>query len=114
ADVRDDGPGIRPELLDRLFIPFERLGAEATDVEGTGLGLALSKGLMEAMGGNLGVESVLGQGSTFFVGLPFAEAPAVDEEGEGAMGIAIRAPAATSTIVYVERTLANLKRSERA
>src|SRR5207247_10211303 len=58
VEVSDDGPGIRPEMMERLFVPFERLGAEATGVEGTGLGLALSKGLIEAMGGRLGVESV--------------------------------------------------------
>jgi signal transduction histidine kinase len=70
--VTDDGPGLPPELLDRLFTPFDRLGAETTRVEGVGLGLALSKRLVEAMGGELGVESRPGLGSTFYVELPVA------------------------------------------
>ncbi len=74
--VIDDGPGIAADKLERLFTPFERLGAEDSAVEGTGLGLALSKSLVEAMGGTLRVESLVGEGSTFVVTLPLAEAPA--------------------------------------
>ena len=73
--VADTGPGIRPELMGRLFAPFDRLDAGHTDVEGTGIGLALAKSLAEAMGGSLCAESVLGQGSTFSVDLPRAEGP---------------------------------------
>ena len=68
--VADDGPGIAPDLLVRLFTPFDRLGAEQTTVEGTGLGLTLSKAFVEAMGGTLGVSSTLGKGSVFTVELP--------------------------------------------
>jgi PAS domain S-box-containing protein len=64
--VSDDGPGIAPEHLSRLFTPFDRLGAETSGVEGTGLGLVLSRELVEAMGGTIGVESRVGQGSTFW------------------------------------------------
>lgn len=71
--VSDTGPGIPQDKMHRLFAPFDRLGAEQREVEGTGLGLALSKRLVEAMGGTLGVESVEGQGSTFWVEL--AQAP---------------------------------------
>src|SRR5439155_1660097 len=53
--VRDTGHGISPDKLDRLFTPFDRLGAEVTGVEGTGLGLALSKHLVDVMGGALDV-----------------------------------------------------------
>jgi PAS domain S-box-containing protein len=82
-DVSDDGVGIAPEKLQRLFVPFERLGAEHSGVEGTGLGLALSRHLVEVMGGDLRVESTLGRGSTFTVELSVAAAPdqASDEEG---------------------------------
>ena len=60
--VADTGLGIPTEAMERLFMPFDRLGAEASNVQGTGLGLALSKGLMDAMGGSLTAESVVGTG----------------------------------------------------
>ncbi|MDH5539708.1 MAG: HAMP domain-containing histidine kinase [Rhizobacter sp.] len=72
--VGDTGPGIAPEHLDRLFLPFERLGAEGGGVEGTGIGLALSKQLAELMGGALGVDTNVGVGSVFWVDLPLAKA----------------------------------------
>src|SRR4030095_5381717 len=74
--VRDTGPGIPPEKMERLFLPFDRLGAEQTDVQGTGLGLALSQGLMEAMGGTLTAASVEGQGTTFTLDLALGARPA--------------------------------------
>jgi signal transduction histidine kinase len=72
--VADTGDGIAPELKDRLFIPFDRMGAEVKGIEGTGLGLALSKSLTEAMGGDLTVKSTVGQGSTFRVELALFDA----------------------------------------
>jgi PAS domain S-box-containing protein len=68
--VADTGRGIRPEDLDRVFVPFDRLGLEQTGIEGTGVGLALSQHLCERMGGELSLESVAGVGSTFTVELP--------------------------------------------
>jgi PAS domain S-box-containing protein len=73
--VRDTGAGIPVEKLARLFTPFDRLGAEQSTVEGTGLGLALCQRLMEAMHGSIGVNSTLGNGSTFWLELPQAECP---------------------------------------
>jgi len=67
--VTDTGAGIPPAKLALLFRPFERLGAEQTDVEGTGLGLAVARGLAEAMGGSLGVESRVDEGTTFWIEL---------------------------------------------
>jgi CheY-like chemotaxis protein len=58
-----------------LFAPFERLGAEQAGVEGTGLGLSFAKAFIEAMGGRVGVSSKVGQGSTFWIDVPLAEAP---------------------------------------
>ena len=72
--VADTGYGIAPELIDRVFVPFDRLDAEARGVEGTGIGLSLSKTFVEAMGGTIGVESSVGHGSTFWVELPTAPA----------------------------------------
>ncbi len=76
--VSDTGHGIAPERLERLFTPFDRLGAETTGSAGTGLGLALSKALVEAMGGRIAVETTLDVGATFAVELPRAEAPVPD------------------------------------
>jgi PAS domain S-box-containing protein len=71
-DVADSGPGLTPEQQARLFNPFDRLGAERSGVQGTGLGLALTKQLLDAMGGSITVRSVPGEGSTFSVRLPLA------------------------------------------
>src|SRR6202045_3832758 len=73
--VADTGPGIAKEKLARLFTPFDRLGAELSNVEGTGLSLALSQRLMQAMGGAIGVEDSCSHGSTFWVELPRTKSP---------------------------------------
>ena len=75
--VRDQGPGLSDEAQSRLFQPFERLGAEAGPTVGTGIGLALSRQLVELMHGTIGVRSVLGQGCSFWVRLPAAGGPAL-------------------------------------
>jgi signal transduction histidine kinase/CheY-like chemotaxis protein len=69
--VNDNGTGISEENINKIFNPFERIGAEKTGIEGTGLGLAVSKKLAEAMNGSIGVESIVGSGSRFWVDLPF-------------------------------------------
>lgn len=81
--VSDTGPGIAPERMGRLFTPFDRLGAERTEVEGAGLELALARRLVEAMRGTLTVESAVGQGSRFCIELPLAGEPAETKEGDG-------------------------------
>ena len=68
--VSDTGLGISLEMVERLFIPFDRLNIESTGIEGTGLGLALSKNLTEAMGGTLTFDSTPGKGSVFTIQLP--------------------------------------------
>ena len=108
--VTDTGAGISPEKLARLFTPFDRLGAEQTEVEGTGLGLALCQRLMQAMHGSIGVNSTLGQGSTFWVELARAESPL------DSLALAKRTASQSSngsdtekrTILYVEDNLSNL------
>ena len=71
-DVSDTGPGIPVEKHDEVFRSFSRLGAEASKIEGTGIGLTISRQLVESMGGTLDFESEVGKGSTFCIELPAA------------------------------------------
>ncbi|MBT5711350.1 response regulator, partial [Candidatus Poribacteria bacterium] len=113
--VSDTGPGIPTERLDELFEPFSRLGAETTDVEGTGIGLALVKGLMEAMSGSVGIETTSAEGSCFYVDLPAAaNAPGANAEQPAAgADTDAAAPAADGgaeyVVLYVEDNPANLQ-----
>jgi len=70
--IADTGAGMSRDDLERIFVPFERLGAERTDVEGTGIGLPLARALTEAMGGQLTAASSPGRGSAFTVSMPVA------------------------------------------
>ncbi|MDX9843806.1 MAG: ATP-binding protein [Aquabacterium sp.] len=110
----DTGAGLTPDQQARLFVPFERLDAgEHHHVEGTGIGLALSKRLMTLMGGQIGVESQVGEGSTFWVRLPRAQ----DGTGPGdAAGTVRQAALATSgggvavrTVLCIEDNPNNLQ-----
>jgi signal transduction histidine kinase/ActR/RegA family two-component response regulator len=111
--VTDTGPGLAPEDLERIFIPFERLGAERTEVEGTGIGLPLAKALTEAMKGHLTAASVLGQGAAFTVSLPRApdliHVPAPSPApAPPAAGPHVPAGAALS-VLYIEDNPANVE-----
>jgi signal transduction histidine kinase len=108
--VADTGPGIPEHKLGALFTPFDRLGAEGSDVEGSGLGLALSKSVVEAMGGELSVRSTLGEGSVFSVELPLSQSPmrsALDRHGEAGTRVG-RVPGRVK-ILYIEDNLSNLR-----
>ena len=108
--VSDTGPGITAQHLARLFVPFERLGAEATGEEGTGLGLTLSRNLTEAMGGILEAASTHGEGSTFTVTLPASAAPLELSGVAVAAADAEDTPAQTTSysVLYIEDNLASI------
>jgi len=80
--VRDSGRGIPADALPRLFRPFERLESSYDGIEGTGIGLALAKMLTQAMDGSIGVDSVVGQGSSFWVEFPLAAAGPAQPSGK--------------------------------
>ncbi len=101
-----------PEKLAQLFQPFNRLGQERGAEQGTGIGLVMSKRLVELMGGVLGVESSVGVGSVFWCELAAAEAPRLDAKTTAPEAVAraeAQPGAPLSTLLYVEDNPANLK-----
>lgn len=106
--VRDNGPGIPASRKSRLFTAFDRLGAESTGVEGTGLGLALSKRLVEVMGGSLRMEDAEGGGCVFIVTLDRDE-PSV--AGMAGMLTAAALPG-KRTVLYIEDNFASTRLME--
>ncbi|RZI84751.1 MAG: response regulator [Rubrivivax sp.] len=123
VEVADQGPGLSPQQQAELFQPFNRLGAERTGVEGTGLGLIITRGLVELMGGELAVSSVPGEGCRFVVRLPLQPAQAVpttDQPDRALSGgspfdhsipaadAPKEAPAAALQVLYVEDNPINM------
>jgi len=106
--VRDTGVGIDPKLLPRVFEPFDRLGAETTSVEGTGIGLSLTKHLVELMGGSIGLESSLGEGTTVSLELERTSAPTLSQPDVTAKEKGHQ-PERNYKVVYIEDNLTNLK-----
>lgn len=109
VSVTDTGPGLAPELVEQLFQPFNRLGQETGHTEGTGIGLVVTKQLVELMGGVIGVHSGVGVGSTFWFELPMAGAPEKGSEiVTKAHSLRDVDDAAQRTLLYVEDNPANL------
>lgn len=110
--VRDTGAGLAPEQLAQLFQPFNRLGREAGAEEGTGIGLVMTKRLVDLMGGAIGVDSTVGLGSVFWIELSLTTAPllAIREAERAALA---RPPMPDGTplrmLLYVEDNPANLE-----
>ena len=111
-NVVDTGPGIAPEGLARLFVPFERLDYEHRGVEGTGLGLVVSRRVAEAMDGVVGVESEVGRGSTFYIELPlapFQPEPAADPAPVGGPAGGDGPVREGVVVLYIEDNPSNLQ-----
>ena len=108
--VTDTGRGVAAQDLDPMFRPFERLDAAQAGVTGSGLGLALSRDLTEAMGGTAGVNSTPGEGSTFWIELPATEPMAVAQLAiQRDEIVRSRAYPAPRTVLYVEDMVENLR-----
>ncbi|MFZ4791520.1 MAG: PAS domain-containing hybrid sensor histidine kinase/response regulator [Candidatus Competibacteraceae bacterium] len=111
VSISDTGVGLNPNQIAQLFQAFNRLGQEAGNEEGTGIGLVVSKQLVELMGGRIGVESTPGVGSIFWFELPSVAEPHLDMESD----VAVSAPPQPSrgtrlhTLLYVEDNTANMK-----
>jgi PAS domain S-box-containing protein len=109
VSIRDTGVGLSSGQLAELFVPFQRLGQEAGETEGTGIGLVVTKRLIELMGGAIGMESQVGVGSVFWVEMIAADpaaavwTPVPAERNEEA-----RAESAACTVLYVEDNSANM------
>src|SRR5665213_864663 len=116
VSISDTGAGLSPDMMLQLFQPFNRLGQEPNAEEGAGIGLVMSKRLVELMGGVIGVESTLGSGSEFWVELNSVAEPRLKVDGAHPAivvvpvrhGVPLR-----STLLYVEDNLANLELIER-
>ena len=112
--VADTGFGLSESDLGQIFTPFERLGAASTAIEGTGVGLTLSRSLSQEMGGSLTAFSTVGTGSTFTLELPIGHVP------DAAAPAAVAAPAATGagaeplTVLAIEDNIANIRLLEQA
>lgn len=107
--VEDKGEGLPPEHIAQLFQPFNRLGQETSVVEGTGIGLVMTKRLIELMGGSIGVESAVGTGSTFWVEVNLGTAPQFEEDAPALpVQVADKASTKHHTLLYVEDNPANL------
>jgi len=108
--VQDTGNGIPAERLDEIFEPFNRLGADLTDIEGTGIGLTITQRLVELMHGRVGVRSVVGEGSAFWLDLPAIRSP--DAPGVVAAGHPVDNDAGADhspRLLYVDANTAHLK-----
>jgi CheY-like chemotaxis protein len=109
--VQDSGEGLSPEKLAQLFQLFNRLGQEGSAEEGTGIGLVVSKRLIELMDGEIGAHSTVGVGSVFWIDLNLASAPQIAAAANEPLALpmtSVQTGAALRTLLYVEDNRANM------
>lgn len=113
--IADTGTGLTTNEQERLFIPFERLGAETTSIEGTGIGLALSKRLIECMNGGIGVDSTYEEGSKFWITLPVSTAMLAEHQQDASVAVAesFAESLYRHMVLYIEDNPANKRLIER-
>jgi signal transduction histidine kinase/ActR/RegA family two-component response regulator len=112
VSIQDSGDGLSVEKIAQLYQPFNRLGKEDSDEEGTGIGLVVSKRLIEQMGGEIGVISTEGAGSVFWIELPLTQAPQLEENLLELPALSSASPgtgARLRTLLYVEDNRANMQ-----
>ncbi len=109
-NVTDTGIGIPERMQSEMFQPFSRLGIEGVEMEGTGIGLVLTRKLVEGMGGNIDFKSTHGEGSTFWIELPLAEAQG--EAGGRQTGVDLNIGNDQRLLLYVDDNPANLSLME--
>lgn len=110
-NVADTGKGIPDHLADDVFLPFTRLQHETSEIEGTGIGLAITKQLVELMGGEIGFTSRVDEGTTFWIEVPLADERAAAtraEEGKESGNALDVLPGGSHTLLYVEDNVANV------
>ena len=107
VDVADTGNGIAKENFEKVFVAFARLEAESSEIEGTGVGLAVTKELVERMGGTIGLESTVGKGTTFWIEMPTDTTDSAAKKSEGKKSGSMDYSAKGYSLLYVEDNPAN-------
>jgi hypothetical protein len=112
--ISDTGAGITPQQQAQLFKAFNRLDAAQTEIEGTGIGLVITKNIVELMGGNIGMDSQPGKGSTFWIELPsdtlqVGQKIVLDKKGVTPAPLPLSSAGHEHTVLYIEDNPANLR-----
>jgi len=108
--IRDEGHGIPEDKRENLFKPFQRFDLDAERIEGTGIGLTIAKQLIEFMGGSIGFESIVGEGSYFYIDIPVSDTPSMPTQTETGTSVnqVVMADGNKKRVLYIEDIPANV------